>query len=75
METEGSPTTSQGEPSETRIVVLVLQPNGEAYVKTFTRIGVLPEEFVLKDSKEVDLKKFKTLPKRLAFFFEKGFSL
>lgn len=74
---EKSRTESNSEPKEnsitTKMVLLVKRPDGSAFVKSFTRTTDLPSTVVLKDSEPVSIKEFDSLPKRMAFFFEKGF--
>lgn len=57
----------------TKMVVVVEQPDGSAWVKTFTRDKSLPKNFTLADSTEISFKEFKEIPKRLEVLFEKGF--
>lgn len=70
MKTEG---VIKDKPSEIKMVLLILEPEGSAQVKTFTRSSPLPKGFVLRDSELVSEKNFASMPKRMAFFFEKGF--
>jgi len=60
---------------ETKIVAIVLHPNGSAQVRSFVREQPLPGDFTLNGSVIVNSKDFESLPKRLAFFFEKNFKI
>jgi hypothetical protein len=74
METkENTQESSKVKSNETRIVCLVQHPDGTATVKAFVRDEALPDSFQLNGAKEVSTKKFETVPKKINFFFEKGF--
>jgi len=76
MENQEKPGASaEGHSEETKIVALVLHPNGHATVRSFVRKSPLPGEFTLNGSEVVNTKEFEKLPKRLEFFFDKNFKI
>lgn len=65
----------KGSEKETKIVALVLRPDGSLQVKGFTRDTELKSDFQLGGSVEVSSKDFKEVPKHLAILFNKNFNL
>jgi len=73
MEVKENASLRQAKSNVTKIVALVLRPDGKAQVKTFERESELPQDFNLNGATVVSSKDFDSIPKRLEFFFEKGF--
>lgn len=61
-----------GGSTTTKVVVLVLRPDGSAQTVNFERESALPVDFKLADSKRVSSVEHETLPGRLKFFFDRS---
>lgn len=63
----------RGKTNVTRIVALVVRPDGTTQISSFERGDALPENFILNGTVRVNTVSFDYVPKRVGFFFEKNF--
>jgi hypothetical protein len=75
METkENAQVETKAKSNETRIVVIVAKPDGTASMWCYEVDKELPGPFKVFEKPPSSIKDFDKIPKRIQFFFEKGFS-